>query len=39
VRRLMTVAHNPSRQRGRKLRVDEEPQDCCRTAWSAWRAA
>ena len=30
--RFMIVGRDPSRQRGRKLRVDEKLQDCCRTA-------
>ena len=36
---LMTLAGDPSRQRGRKLRVNEEVHAGCRTAWSDWRAA
>ena len=37
--RLMPLARNPPRQRGRELRVDEEVHAGCKTAWSAWRAA
>ena len=35
---LMSAARDPSRQRRRKLRIDDELQ-ASRTAWSAWRAA
>ncbi len=39
MRGLMTLVGNPSRQRGRELRVNEEVHRGCKTAWSAWRAA
>ncbi len=39
MRGLMTLARNPTRQRGRRLRINEEAHAGCRTAWSAWRAA
>ena len=39
VRGLMTLANNPSSQRGRELRVNKEVHAGCKTAWSAWRAA
>jgi hypothetical protein len=39
MRGLMTLAGNPARQRGRKLRINEEVHAGCKTAWSDWRAA
>lgn len=39
VRRLMSLAGNPSRQLGWELRVNEEVHAGCKTAWSDWRAA
>ena len=39
VRRFMALVHNPSRQRGRQLSVDEEFQVSCSTEWSVCFAA
>jgi len=39
VRGLVPLADNPARQRGWKLRINEEVHAGCKTAWSDWRAA
>ena len=36
---LMPLAGNPSRKRGRELRVNEKVHAGCKTAWSDWLAA
>jgi hypothetical protein len=39
VDRALPASENPPRQLRWKLRIDEERQERCSTAWSDWRAA